>query len=449
MLWSLLMTGCSLNIPPPDQYSDPDAINNVSSARALLASCYSSFPHYEYDLSVMGNDFCPTSLAGKNADELNLYNWQNKNVSTTSTNIWQDYYTCIANCDVLLDRADNIAASTTDEQQRKAAILAEYKTLKALCYFDLLRLFATRFADSPDADGVVIKQEFGFEVNARSSKRQCASYIESLLTDAATVDHHPSTNGWLSSEAVTYLLAELYLYTERYPEAATLADQLISQADDALLSGTNWQRLWQNESFGARIFAFSTSTSFYTDLQYDEQEGDYYAINPSLVPAPTDARYASAVFTKEMKGAERLLLGKYNRQNKLGTQPTYINRMRYAGAYFIAAEAYVRSGEPAKALERIDHYLGLVGATPLSPTLNDSQLVSAILSEKYKEFAGEGTNWFDLKRAGASLPRLNTWGQATTTLIQPTDYRWTLPIPASEYKYNERITQNEGWPINR
>lgn len=32
------VSSCSLDIPPADQYSDPDAITNVSTARSLLTS---------------------------------------------------------------------------------------------------------------------------------------------------------------------------------------------------------------------------------------------------------------------------------------------------------------------------------------------------------------------------------------------------------------------------
>ena len=35
-----LIGGCSLNIPLEDQFSDPDAITDVLSARSLLASAY-------------------------------------------------------------------------------------------------------------------------------------------------------------------------------------------------------------------------------------------------------------------------------------------------------------------------------------------------------------------------------------------------------------------------
>lgn len=39
------VSSCSLDIPPADQYSDPDAITNVSTARSLLTSAYLLYPH--------------------------------------------------------------------------------------------------------------------------------------------------------------------------------------------------------------------------------------------------------------------------------------------------------------------------------------------------------------------------------------------------------------------
>lgn len=445
LLTGLCATSCSLNVPPPDQYSDPDAIKDVSTARALLASCYISFPHYEYDLSVMGSDFCPTSLAGKDVNELNVYNWVNKDLTTLSTSIWQDYYTCISNCDVLLDRQDNIAVLNADEQSKKQAILAEVKTLKAMCYFDLLRLFATRYDDNSSTDGVIIKNEFGFEVNKRSTKEQCANYIERLLSEALQTGNVSSTNGWLSHQAAQYVMAELSLYKADYEKAALYADSLIDMSKDAMIGGDAYQRLWRNDSFQGRIFAFNTKNSFYTAIQYDEKEGDYYALSPQIRFAEGDVRIQSVVYEKEMKGETRRLLGKYNMMNKQGTQPAYINRMRYAGAYFIAAEAYGRMGEKTKALTRINHYLGLVNAQLLSEDLTNDALTKAILREKAKEFVGEGVNWFMLKRTNQPLQRFTTWGTSSSSVIMSSDYRWTLPLPMSEYKYNDKVNQNAGW----
>jgi hypothetical protein len=102
------------------------------------------------------------------------------------------------------------------------------------------------------------------------------------------------------------------------------------------------------------------------------------------------------------------------------------------------------------AIATINTYLLAIGAQPLDNSLRGDELVKAILHEKYKEFVGEGQNYFDLKRVHTDkLNRLGAWGTSNRSYINKNDYRWTFPIPASEYRYNEAVEQNEGWPINR
>ena len=446
---TLVLASCSLNVPPPDQFSDPDAITDVNTGRSLLTSCYLSYPHNEYEFSILGNDFCPSSLAGKDVEGLNLYNWQDKNISDLASTVWLEYYNCISNCDALLERIDGITAETTAEQKEQKAIKAEAQTLKAMCYFDLLRIYATPYDNNPDGDGVVVKNMFGFEANKRSTKKACIGMINDLLNAAANVDNQPQKNGWLSQTAAHYMLAETSLYTADYANAAKEADLVIGCCDDNQIGGSNYSRLWRTESFTGRIFAFNTSSSFYTSIEYDSSDGDYYVLNPYFTFADTDVRKTYTIYIKDMAGTERQLIGKYNMMNKQGTEPTYINRMRYAGAYFIAAEAYARLGDDNTARQRVNHYLELVGAEPIDDSMSGTQLINAILEEKYKEFVGEGSNYFDLKRTNAAFFRLNTWGKAQTSRIDSGDYRRTFPIPASEYKYNDKVTQNDKWPINR
>ena len=69
-LW-LLLTGCSLDIPYENQFSDPDAISTTSTARELLATAYSQLPNLEYDLSILSDDFEPTYWARTNPTLLN------------------------------------------------------------------------------------------------------------------------------------------------------------------------------------------------------------------------------------------------------------------------------------------------------------------------------------------------------------------------------------------
>ncbi len=240
---TLLLAACSLNVPPPDQFSDPDAITDVNTGRALLTSCYLSYPHQEYEFSLLGNDFCPTNLSGKDVETQNLYNWQDKNISNLSSTVWPAYYTCISNCDVLLERIDKITTETAADLQEKQAIKAEAQLLKAMCYFDLLRIYATPYDENPEADGIIIKNMFGFETNGRSSKKTCIGMINSLITEASEVRNQPSKNGWLSQTAADYLLAETALYMGDYKKAVEYADDVIEQGDDSKIGGESYSRL--------------------------------------------------------------------------------------------------------------------------------------------------------------------------------------------------------------
>ena len=445
------LSSCSLDIPPSDQYSDPDAIVDISTARSLLSSVYSLYPHYEYELSILGDDFCPTSIVGKDMSLKNLYAWQDNSITTLAESLWGEYYNTIASCNALLERVDNITLENASEEKDKAAIISEAKALKALCYFNLLRLFAPAYDKNPQADGIVLKDELGLAFPKRSSIETCTTTIRTLLTEAAAVENNPDKNGWLSQTAVYYLLAELELYAGQYGQAVTYAEKVLEKATDDMFTENGYGRLWETASCKERIFAFYTSKSFYAGIQFDATNGDYFALNPAITYGDDDIRQAYNVYPFEMDGESRNLMGKYNKWNKESKSIQYINVMRYAGAYFIAAEAYSRqTGQEGKAIEKMNEDLEACQATPMEDDLTGTDLIEAIHKEKQKEFAGEGVLYFDLKRLhSGGLSRLSQWGDREDTKIKVDDYRWCFPIPRSEYKYNENITQNEGWPLNR
>ena len=447
-LLSVALASCNLNIPPLDQFSDPDAINNVSNARSLLSSAYVAYPHPEYEFSLLGNDFVPTSLSIKDVSSLNLYNWSDREISKLAPSLWQNYYNVIAQCDALLERMDNVKTSSTEEQNEKQTITAEAKTLKALCYFQLLKVFAPAYDLNPDAPGVILKTHLGIEDKQRSSIRDCVSTIRGLLSDAAQMDGTSRNNGWLSKTAVLYLQADVALYSGDYETAITSGNAVIAKANDAYFTSEGISNLWAKDSYAGRIFAFNTHSTYYSNIQFSMQEGDYFCVNPKLNVGTSDLRYTSFTYPFVMNGTVRTLLGKYNRCNKLNQTTAYINTMRYAGAYYIVAEAYCRKGETEAARVLINHYWHCIGVSEAPAGITNQALLELILTDKQREFVGEGVNFFDLKRTHlASLPRYSQWGTSASSSISSTDYRWNFPIPVSEYRFNS-VEQNAGWPSN-
>lgn len=448
-------TACSLDIPYENQLSDPSAITSVTTARELLASAYDRLPNPEFELSVLGDDFTTTSLISRNSDLANLYKWQTQPMTDLALTLWQGYYESIAIANAVLERTASIELQNESEQADLAAVNAEAKALKAYCYFDLLRLFAPDIAEGGDRDGVILKEQFELGFLPRSSIDACVEYIRTLLTEAVATENSPETVYWISQQGVRCLLAEVELYAGQYDKAAQWARLVLETAGGYdLFSEANYLRLWSGDAGPESLFSRHTTTSFYLDLRYDTEKGDFLEVAEKLAESydEADLRGIESIYPKEFPGetvGETITmrcLGKYNRMNWDATEISCIHKLRAVTACFVLAEACCLSGNgDAEARQAINEYLTRRKAQPLDESLTGDDLLRAILAEKQKEFVGEGERWFDLKHYRKGV--LADWNQGgSDRRIDATDYRWTLPIPQEEYFYNENVTQNEGWP---
>lgn len=450
-------TACSLDIPYENQYSDPDAINTVAAARELLASAYDVIPNPEFELSVLSDDFQPTFLISLNPDLNNLYKWHPNPMEVLATSLWEKYYSTVARANAVLERVQYVSAISDKDKQALQGIISEAKTLKAYCYFNLLRLFAGTYADGPEKDGIILKDRFELAFLKRSSINECVAAIRQLLTEAVSVDNPLSQVYWFSRQSAYYLLAALELYAENYDKAEEYALKILSSTGTYnFLGAAHYEKLWGKEACDERIFSVYTRNTYYTEMNYDKDKGDFFTLNSTLTDlySEGDIRYKATVYPKIMRGETIgetfwvFYLGKYNWLNWNDNPIQYINKLRVSGLCFILAEAYCqdRKGHDALALEVMNNYLTRREAPLLDTSLTGTSLLKAILREKWKEFAGEGERYFDLKRYRKSL--LSDWTHSAalkSKQIKPDDYRWLFPIPKGEYLYNDNISPNEGW----
>ena len=447
-LMSVLLLGGCLNIKLEDQYADPDAITTTSTARELLASAYNSLPRYQMELSILSDDFVPTNHAGKYVEMLNLYNWQEKAIDDLSDNIWNEYYMTVAIVNALLPRMENIRPKDEADELELENIRSEAKALKAMCYFDLLRLYGPVYDEANlSKDGIILKHRLELDFLQRSSVKDCADEIERLLTDALKAENSDAEVFYLSTSAVKALLAEFELYRGNYDDAVSCGLPLLNGAESRWTK-TEYDNLWADNASADRVFAPYIFDSFYQDLCYDKASGDYFVLDPAMIYYVADVRKDWASYTISMNGSQVITLGKYNRMYYDNATVRYINTIRYSGVCFTVAEAYARDGEYELACQTVNRLLNAYGAQPLDESLKGDALIEAILAEKQKEFAGEGVRFFDLKRHGKRLSKKGNFGTGVSATIQPGDYRWLFPIPQSEYRYNDKITQNNpGWPF--
>jgi hypothetical protein len=246
---------------------------------------------------------------------------------------------------------------------------------------------------------------------------------------------------------VQALLAEFELYRHNYKDAVSYGLPLLSGAESRWTK-TEYDNLWADNTSADRIFAPYIFDSFYQDLCYDKTSGDYFVLDPAMSYGDADVRKDWASYSISMNGSQVVTLGKYNRMYYDNITVRYINTLRYSGVCFTVAEAYARDGDDDLARQTLNRLLNAYGAEPLDESLEGDAIIEAILAETQKEFAGEGVRFFDLKRHDRQLSKKGNFGTGTSVTIQPGDYRWLFPIPQSEYRYNDKITQNNpGWPF--
>lgn len=432
----LALSGCSLDIRLEDQFSDPYAITDTETARELLASAYNSLPRYQMELSVLSDDFYPTSLSQKYADMLNLYNWQEKAINDLSSNVWNEYYMTVAIVNALLPRLESVQPKDEADVLEKDRIRSEAYALKALCYFDLVRLYGP----------IVLKDRLEFEVLPRSSVEDCIAEIDRLLDKAEEVRDNDTEVFYMSSDAVRALRVEFELHRGDYETAVVVAEDLLDGAESRWTK-SSFDNLWSANDSEDRIFAPYIFDSFYTDLCYDRSDGDHFILNDAVVYDDSDARKGWCEYEFVMSSGPVRALGKYNRMYYENTSVRYINTLRYSGVCFAAAEAYARDEKPELAVAMVNRLLEAYGADLLDESLEGEALIEAILKEKQKEFVGEGVRYFDLKRLGKPLQRQKALGAGVSSTVMQDDYRWLFPIPESEYKYNDMMDQNPEWPM--
>jgi len=432
----LVLAGCSLDIRLEDQFSDPYAITDSETARELLASAYNSLPRFQMEFSVLSDDFYPTALSQKYAEMLNLYNWQEKAINEFSSNVWNEYYMTVAVVNALLPRLDMLTPKNDDDAAELARIRSEAYALKAMCYFDLVRLYGP----------IVLKDRLEFETLPRSSVEECLNEVDRLLGEAEKVHDNDSEVFYMSTSAVKALRVEFELYRGDYERVVEVAGPLLAGAENRW-TRSSYENLWSGNESDDRIFAPYIFDSFYTDLCYDKENGDYFILNDCLIYSDDDVRKSWCEYPFQMAVGQVRSLGKYNRMYYENSTVRYINTIRYSGVCFAAAEAYARDGKPELAVETVNSLLGAYGADLLDESLEGDALIDAILDEKHKEFVGEGVRYFDLKRIGKPLQRYKNMGAGVSAVIKPDDYRWLFPIPESEYKYNDLMDQNPEWPF--
>lgn len=252
------------------------------------------------------------------------------------------------------------------------------------------------------------------------------------------------------SWAAAALLARVYLYRQRWQEAADMAGEVIQQG--ALYSlaepvnvflKNNPEAIWQLLTFHPGV---DTYNGFYAIPLATSAVPPAYVLSPGLLAAfeDNDQRRVHWVARFTPRNSSTM----YNHPFKFKVKQVasgvehkeYSVILRLAELYLIRAEARAMLGDLSGAKQDVDLIRARHGGLPPVVATGKEGLLKAIEQERFVEFFHEwGHRWFDLKR----------WGTADAVLgpLKPDWQPWhkLLPIPQSELNANPFLTQNPGY----
>lgn len=363
--------------------------------------------------------------------QIDLMNHGGVNVELRNILRWN--YAGVTRANYIMENKDNI------EFSGKEKILAETRFLRAYYYFELVKFFG----DVP----LIIDKRIGIDEATqieRSPKSEVYAQIEADLQYAAGIlDPIATVQGRATKGAALSLLGKVYLYQNKYANAAATFDQVIASNAYSLVA--NYGDLFQvnNENSSESVFSVQYSgleggsygcliclegnaaPGFQGIRQYNGPvygDGNSYNLpTQSLYDAfsPLDSRRNHSIldidaFIAAQPNPETISYaigagghtGFYNnkyikRLGELGlpdndlTSPLNYMAIRYSDVLLMAAEAHYLNGNTSLAQQLVNQVRGRAGVQGVS--VNS---INVIYKERRYEFAGEGHRFFDLVRTG-------------------------------------------------
>lgn len=457
----ILCSSCEkfLNVNPKSSISEDDLLSSEIGFQQALTGIYSQLATRELygDNLTMG---FASALAQNYATsgtfkfkETMALNFQTSEVQNFGEQIWQTSYKAIAGL-------NNILANIDQQKQifigtNYALIKGEALGLRAYLHFDLLRLFAPNYANSPSDLAIPYRTALKSTAQKFATVSECIDLILEDIrnAEAQLKDIDPILTGDKSRKygmnylAVKALEARVLLYkgdkSGAYNAAKTVIDSdLLTFVTFARISAAaaTKDRLFSTEQiFSIRVrkmidwvetsgvayfkFVYSGSPSHLTLSQ-----SNFNSLYETTSGGITDYRYQ---YLTEQSSSVRFPSKYWQTWSLIGN--TEANRldqtvplMRLSELYYIIAETTSDSEEALAAINQVRRNRGL---SQLSQSV--ANIENEISKEYQKEFYAEGQLFYFYKRTNAAAMRFRS-GTLTAN-------NYILPIPNSETEFNPQI----------
>jgi len=454
----LVLTSCSneLNLTPITQKSASNFYSSELEIESAIFGAYGQLQNnglYGLDLigvgEIPGEDTFEEIAANDGGRFGQLDDFSTNSVNDLVSDIWRESYEGIQRINIVLNRIPDVEYENSSIKDNR---IGEMKFLRGLLYFNLVRLYG---------DVPLVTQEtanpseyFGQGRNAIS---EVYEQIELDLGDAILNLPTSKSSGRPAKGAAQALLADVQMNQGKYSEAVTTLTPLINSNTYSLVTSTSQIFGVANEGNSEILFEIQYTSGVNGN---DEGESAASQFRPSGTTANAKGHnLPSAEFVSLFESGDTRK-GDYVGLNaaanpfyfslKYEVSPTGPNDggsdhivIRYADVLLKYAEALNASGS-----SNAEQYLNLVRSRAgLANTTATTQpeLSAAIEMERRFEFIGEGHRWFDLKRTGEAIQRMNAWFTLNGKNVTINADNLVLPIPQNQRDSDPAISQNQGY----
>lgn len=482
-LWILIsLFSCAddfIDVKSQDENSE-DFFNSEADYQSALVGAYdmlqATAEQFQTAEIASDNALCGGQDANDTPGKQEIDNMTHTPINAQLRNIWTWMFTGVNRANYIMEFQNKIDFSN------KTSVIAQARFLRAFYYSELVKWFG----DVPLS--IDKRIQFGEQFNIdRAPKAQIYELIEQdLIFAAANLPYVQNETGRITKGAAQALLGKVYLYQDKFPEAATVLEDLIDKGPYDLLSSAEAKNMFENN--------FENNIESVFEIQYSDTKGGgydcFYCLDGNYavgfngirgyegplydfgysfnVPVqevvdafePGDIRLEYSILDIEqwatetgatyIEGYEHT--GYYNlkyiaRKGDLNmpdaalTNPNNFRVIRFADVLLMAAEALNRG---AISDTRAQMYLNRVRQRAFNDNLHNvvttgTNLTNEIYKERRVEFVGEALRFFDLVRTNKAEGTIPGFSKAKGHELFP------IPIEEIELSGN-RWAQNPGYP---
>jgi starch-binding outer membrane protein, SusD/RagB family len=455
------ISGCSkqLDLKPTDTINESNGYRTISDAQLGANGAYVRVNANFNDIFLSALLSDEAKLGADNAGQGAITYRYQFTAETGDVNAgYGGYYSLIDQANRVLVALPTVVAANATEESRRIALKAQLLALRGIAYYYLLQSFSKNY--DPAAKGVPILLVPNPTAQLpHSTMGEVMTRIETDLADAFALLPAPTaanyTDTVMNRVNIDAYRARIALFKGDYPNAITYATNVISilpTISKGLATGAAFNSIWTQSTYptipealfrirnatGTGLGAFWTTTGGIVYIAPSDKLTAVYGVG--------DIRKAAYIGTLSGKPYVK----KHETVMAAGNRVTDLKAIRSAEMYLIRAEAYAKQASPNLAAGTAD--LNTLRAARIAGYVNvpnfatATDLITAVVEERYKELCFEGSRFFDLKRNNLPVARLASDVTSSVWQNMPTgDFRFLMPIPQAEILANPNAIQNPGY----